>query len=98
MVTAHSIRVFACSMLVVVAPLLFYLFGVFISRFDSDSVVSPEIGFGTIGLFSGIAFVALLPLRPAVKVFLAILSVPVNLALLMILGFYISCSVFRSCP
>jgi len=98
MMTSRSIRVFACSILAVVAPLLFFLFGVFVRRFDSEGVVPPEIGFGIIGLLSGIAFVVLLPLRPAIKVFLAILSVPVNLALLMSLAFCIGCYVNHSCP
>ena len=85
-------------MLAVVAPLLFSLFGVFVRRFDSEDVVPPEIGFSIIGLLSGIGFVALLPLRTAVKVSLAILSVPVNLALLLGLAYYVGCYLHHNCP
>jgi hypothetical protein len=95
---SRKIRVLACSILIIVAPLLICGFGLFITIRGDSSDNAAGIGYAILSVLTGAAFVALLPVRPALKVFLAVLSVPVNLALMMILEFYISCSIFHSCP
>jgi hypothetical protein len=92
-----AIRLVGYSIAAIVAPLLLCAFFIHLTRGTAFSWKPANLAYWLLMLYSGLPFVALMPLSGRVRVFLGLVLLPLTWLLLVLFGFWYACFRFHSC-
>ena len=87
----------SCFVLAIATPLILWVIVTCLTRgffFDNDVLNYGSTG---ITICSGLPFIALLPMKRVVKIFIDIASLGVNLGIIFFVGIFLGCGVFHNC-